>query len=94
MQYLLICQDKPNSEALRQSVRPTHLEFIAQHKVSFAGPMLAEDEQTMIGSVIVIEAPDRNAADDFAANDPYAQAGLFASVTISAFKQVVPSPIA
>lgn len=90
MQYMLICQDKPNSAELRQSIRPAHLDYIGQHDVRFAGPMLDADEQTMIGSVIVIEAPDRAAADQFAAADPYAQAGLFETVTIHPFKQVVP----
>ena len=52
--------------------------------------MLDDDETTMIGSVIVIEAADREAAETFAAADPYGTAGLFRAVTIRPFRQVIP----
>ena len=89
MLYVLICNDKPNSEALRQSVRADHLEHIQKFDVKFAGPMLADDESTMIGSIIVIEADSVDVAYAFAEQDPYARAELFDSVTIRPFKQVV-----
>jgi hypothetical protein len=52
--------------------------------------MLSDDGEAMLGSVLVIEAADRAAAEGFAAGDPYAKAGLFESVTIKAFKKVFP----
>ena len=91
MLYALICEDKADSEALRKSVRTDHLQYIQNYDVRFAGPMLADDEITMVGSIIVLDAPDRQAADQFAAGDPYGLAGLFAKVTIKPFKQVIPS---
>ncbi|XOV83190.1 MAG: YciI family protein [bacterium] len=89
MLYVLVCEDKPDSEALRKAVREDHLAFLKNYDVRFAGPMLAEDETTMIGSIIVIDVADRAAAEAFAAADPYAAAGLFADVTLRAFKQVI-----
>ena len=91
MLYALICEDHADSEALRKSVRGDHLEYIQNYDVRFAGPMLADDEATMIGSIIVLEVADREAAEAFAASDPYNQAGLFARVTIRPFRQVLPS---
>lgn len=91
MLYVLICEDKPDSEALRKSVRPQHLEHIQAYDVRFAGPMLANDETTMIGSIIVLDADAMTTAESFAEADPYNQAGLFASVTIRPFRQVVPA---
>ena len=91
MLYVFICEDKPDSEELRKSVRAQHLEYIQNYDVRFAGPMLADDETTMIGSIIVIEAATRQAANAFAASDPYGEAGLFQQVTIRPFKQVIPS---
>lgn len=44
----------------------------------------------MIGSLLVLDFPDRKAAEVFAANDPYAKAGLFQSVTITPFRKVFP----
>ena len=91
MLYVLICEDKPDSEALRKSVRGDHLTYLQNFDVRFAGPMLGDDESTMIGSIIVIDAADRDAANAFAASDPYGAAGLFTNVTIRAFKQVIPA---
>jgi uncharacterized protein YciI len=88
--YALICEDKADSEALRKSVRGQHLDYLQSFDVRFAGPMLAADETTMIGSIIVIQADDAAAAQGFADGDPYGLAGLFAKVTVRAFKQVVP----
>ena len=92
MLYVLVCEDKPDSEALRKSVRDQHLEHLRAHDIRYAGPMLDDDEVTMVGSVIVMDAADREAADEFAAGDPYRQAGLFERVTIRAFKQVIAAP--
>jgi uncharacterized protein YciI len=39
--------------------------------------------------MLAIEAADRAAAEAFAAADPYAKAGLFASVEIIAWKKVI-----
>ena len=91
MLYVLICEDKPDSEDLRKAVRKDHLEYLQKFDVRYAGPMLAEDETTMIGSIIVIDAADRAAAEAFAAGDPYGASGLFASVSLRAFRQVIPA---
>ena len=90
MLYVLICNDKPDSEELRKSVRDSHLNHLQNYDVRFAGPMLSDDAETMIGSIIVIEGDSREVAQSFADNDPYQQAGLFADVTIRPFRQVLP----
>jgi len=92
MLYVLICEDRPDSEPLRKSVREEHLAHLEAYDIRYAGPMLADDESTMVGSVIVIEASDRAAADAFAAADPYQRAGLFERVAIRPFKQVIARP--
>ena len=93
MHFLLICRDKPDSEAVRLAARPDHLAYVAGlgNTVVFAGPMLTDDGEHMTGSVLVIDVNDRAAAEAFATNDPYGKAGLFESVEIQRFRQVVPS---
>jgi uncharacterized protein YciI len=44
----------------------------------------------MCGSVIILDVADLAAAEAFAAGDPYAKAGLFASVTIDRWNKVLP----
>ncbi len=90
MLYALICEDRDGQEDLRKATRDQHLDYISNHDIRYAGPMLADDETTMIGSIIVIEAENREAAETFAASDPYRIAGLFERVTIRPFRQVVP----
>ena len=86
MQFILICEDKADSENLRKATRDAHLAYIGEYEVSFAGPMLSDDGSIMIGSVICLEAED---AEAFAASDPYKAAGLFEKVTIRPFRQVI-----
>lgn len=90
MLYAIHCKDKPNHLQTRLDNRPAHVEYLkrfsGQHVCT--GPLLTEDGQGMIGSLL--EFADRKAAEDFAANDPYAKAGLFESVTITPFRKVFP----
>ncbi len=83
MLVLLTCRDKPDSVPLRLATRTAHLEYVvgAAAIVKIAGPMLSDDGERMIGSFFVLDVESLKAAKDFSAADPYAKAGLFASVT-------------
>ncbi len=78
---------------LRQATRPAHLAYIEAHadRVIVAGPLLDETGEP-IGSMLLMEFPDYRSAVAFAAEDPYAKAGLFASVAVTAWQQVLPRP--
>jgi uncharacterized protein len=43
----------------------------------------------MTGSLVVLDLPNRAMAEAWAANDPYAKAGLFAEVRIEEWKKVI-----
>ncbi|MFD3688828.1 YciI family protein [Nocardiopsis sp. NPDC058631] len=45
------------------------------------GPTLSDDGEEHTGSIHVVEAPDRAAAERFATEEPYWSAGLYAGVT-------------
>jgi uncharacterized protein len=94
MLFALICTDKPNAAAIRAEARPKHLAYIEAQKgaVKIAGPFTSDDGQTMLGSLIIVEAADMAAARAFAANDPYALAGLFQSVEIKPWRWIVGAP--
>ena len=59
-------------------------------QVRLAGPRLDEKGE-MCGSMFVIEAEDLAAAKAFSTDDPYAKAGLFASVEITPFNAALGS---
>jgi len=92
MLFVITCLDKPESSALRAATRPAHLDYIRAQagRIAIAGPLLANDGVTPVGSELVLEFPDRAAAERFAAADPYAKAGLFETVTIRGFRKVFP----
>ena len=56
-----------------------------------AGPFLS-DTGDMIGSLVILNVPDLAAAQDWAANDPYAKAGLFETVEIKPYNWVFNNP--
>lgn len=92
MNFALTCIDKAGHGQVRADNRPAHLDYLKANldRLMIAGPLLGDDGVTVQGSLLVIEAADRTAAEAFAAGDPYAKAGLFESVTIKAFKKVLP----
>ena len=85
MLFALICKDKPGALQVRMDTRPDHLAFLeglnADKKLAFAGPFLDAGGKPD-GSLVVVEAPDRAAAEALAASDPYAKAGLFDHVEV------------
>lgn len=93
MYYAITCLDKPASEAIRMANRQAHLDYLKgfKDKVLIAGPLLADDGARMVGSLLVLDFPDRRAADDFAGGDPYNKAGLFASTVVRPWRKVLPA---
>ncbi|MBE2277997.1 MAG: YciI family protein [Rhodobacteraceae bacterium] len=89
MRVALICIDKPGHLDIRKANRDAHLAYIAETGVvEMAGPFL-DAEGGMCGSLVVLEVPSVAAAQDWAAADPYAKAGLFQSVDARAWKKVI-----
>ena len=90
--FMVQCKDKPGYLQTRLDNRAAHLEYIKANieKIVLGGPLQTDDRQGMIGSLLVIDIPDRAELDAFLAVDPYAKAGLFETVTITPFKKVFP----
>ena len=88
MHYVIHALDRSAAGALRARTRPDHLAYLAGFEVTFGGPLLDDDGQ-MCGSLNVLDVATREAAEEFAAGDPYAVAGLFERVTITGFRPVL-----
>lgn len=92
MLYVLICTDKADEGLqLRLANRRDHLEYLKSlgATVKVAGPFTSADGSTPVGSLIVVEAENTEAAQAIADADPYSKAGVFSSVTIQPWKVVV-----
>ena len=89
MRVALIAKDKPNHLELRLENRAAHIEYLkATDVVEQAGPLLSETGE-MVGSLIILMVDDMEQAQRWADNDPYGQAGLFASVELIAWNKVI-----
>lgn len=90
--FVVRCQDKPGQLQVRLDNRAAHLAHLDAHaaQVVLAGPLLDAAGEAMVGSLLVLDFPDRAGLDAFLAADPYAKAGLFASVEVSRFKRARP----
>ncbi|SIR77409.1 hypothetical protein SAMN05878276_0044 [Aquipseudomonas alcaligenes] len=99
MLYAIIASDAPESLDKRLATRPAHLARLEQLKnegrLVLAGPHPAIDSNDpgpagFSGSLIVAEFESLAAAQQWADADPYRAAGVYASVLVKPFKQVLP----
>ncbi len=93
MLYALICDDRPDAGTLRADTRPAHLDHLKAlgPVLKFAGPFLGDDGKPT-GSLLVVEAASEDEARALAAEDPYAVAGLFSSVTVRRWNWTINNP--
>lgn len=91
MLFAAICIDKPDSVDVRMSNRPAHLDHLKAQgaAIRVGGPLMQDDTQTPAGSLLLIEAASQDEAKAILDADPYAAAGLFQSVTLMPWKQVI-----
>lgn len=89
--YAIHCIDKPLQHELRAAHADAHRRYVAAlgARVVIAGRLL-DDDGAPIGTMMAVQFADRRAAMEFAANDPLARAGLYASVAVTAWEQMLP----
>ena len=91
MYYVVHCLDHDGAVEKRLANYDAHKAYLATAPVKtvISGPLLADDEQTMIGSCFVLEADSLAAAQAFNNNDPFAKVGLWKTVSIRPFAKRV-----
>ncbi len=91
MHYVVHCLDHDGAVEKRLANYDAHKAYLASAPVKtvISGPLLADDEQTMIGSCFVLEADSLAEVEAFNANDPFAKAGLWKTVSIRPFSKRV-----
>ena len=89
MLYIIYQEDGPDGAAARKRARDSHFDYLDKHKdiLVLGGAMLADNSDERIGSVLIINVPDRAAAEAFSANEPLRNAGAFKSVKISRMRR-------
>lgn len=87
MHYVIHCLDYPGAVQRRLDHYDAHKAYLgaAAIKTVISGPLMADDETTMIGSCFVVEAATLDEVTAFNAADPFAKAGLWQTVSIRPF---------
>lgn len=99
MWYAVLSEDNEDSLQARLSARQAHLarltELRDQGRLLIAGPHPAIDTEEpgsagFSGSLVVADFPSLEAAQEWAAKDPYIDAGVYSNVVVKPFKLVLP----
>jgi len=93
--YVFRLLDKPGASALRDAVRPAHKGYLGlvAERIAFAGPLVADDGVTMVGSLLAIDFDSREAAMAWLADEPFTRAGLYAGTEVHAFLNLWPQRV-
>jgi len=99
MWYVIIGRDREDSMPLRKQNRPAHLDRLKQlqdeGRLMVAGPCPRDDAPApgpagISGSVVIADFSSLEAAQEWAAQDPYKTEGVFESVEVRPFIQALP----
>lgn len=88
--YCIHAFDKPGARELRAATYAAHRAYLAAAAgtgimIHASGPLVAEDGESAVGSLFIVEAADAAAAARFNAGDPFAVAGLWSRVDVTRF---------
>jgi uncharacterized protein YciI len=94
MQFLVMAKDGSDDQALerRKRTRPIHLASIAPLVDSgnvLVGGAILDDAGDMIGSMLLVEFPDRTGVDAWLSADPYVTEGVWRDIEGTPFRTAV-----
>ncbi len=92
---MIYTTDKEGAVDIRIAYRAAHLDHLSENKkvkVLTAGPWLDDDNETMKGSLIIVEANCVNCVTKWIGRDPYVVAGLTGSAKIHPFNWAIGAP--
>jgi hypothetical protein len=79
-------------EEKRATAMPDHIEYLnAQTKIKniMSGPLMDDEMENIVGSLYLLEAPNRTAIEEFTKGDPLVAADIWTSIEIRAFNKRV-----
>ncbi len=90
MLFSVFTLDNPAAADKRKAVHGAHIAHLKSAKdygvtITVGGPLVSDDGASAIGSLIVLEAPDRAAAEKFSHADPFHKNGVWDKVEIRRF---------
>jgi uncharacterized protein YciI len=99
MWYAVMSEDNDDSVSARLGARQAHISRLTElrdaGRLLIAGPHPAVDtgepgSAGFTGSLVVVDFPSLEAAEEWAEKDPYKDAGVYRNVVVKPFKLVLP----
>ena len=89
MLWAIVCIDKPNTAAIRDSVLQPHRDYLASQKniLVLSGATQSDDGTQATGSLFILNVNSRAEAKKFSDGDPFTQKGVFANITITRMRK-------
>ena len=88
MYFAVFATDNPGVSQQRSDLQPDFIAYLRDHPdhpdvtVHNGGPTLAEDGESIIGLLLTVEAPSREAVRAFMADSPFGRAGVSADLEV------------
>ena len=88
MYFAVFATDKPGVSQQRSDLQPDFIAYLRDHPdhpdvtVHNGGPTLAEDGQSIVGLLLTVEGPSREAVQAFMADSPFGRAGVMADLQV------------
>ncbi|WP_067137138.1 YciI family protein [Microtetraspora malaysiensis] len=91
MEYFVYGRDRPGAFGLKVRLSEDHWSFMDGYakRLVARGPTLTGDAAESTGSLHIVDLPDAEAARAFAYEEPYYRAGVFGSVLLCRFHNVL-----
>lgn len=79
MQAMFYGLDQPGGQALRETFRAAHEAYLDAHadRIMTRGPLVADDGKTPVGSVLLLDVPNMDAARTFMEKEPFYSHGVY-----------------
>ena len=89
MLFVFHILDNPGTLDQRLALRPAQYQHLGkvENRMLTGGPLMADDGETMIGSLLVIDFDDRAAAQVWLDEAPFSIGGVFGESRIHAYTQ-------
>jgi uncharacterized protein YciI len=74
--------DQPGASALRHEFREAHEAYLARHAnmVMALGPLVTDDHEEPLGSVLLLDVPDMDTARAFIEQEPFYSNGVYKDI--------------
>ena len=89
MLYAVHCVDAKGVDELRNKHLAPHKAYLVgqKHILVVGGALFTEGTDETLGSLYIVNVANRQAAEDFSKADPFTEAGVFGTVTVTAMRK-------